>query len=76
VLDYYAFARRGARLWFVQGMILPRAAVEEGVRDITAALRLGQLQHPPPRAVPLERAAEAHEWLEAGGGIGKALLLP
>jgi NADPH:quinone reductase-like Zn-dependent oxidoreductase len=76
VLDYYAFARKGARLHFVQGMILPRAAREEAARDILAALRQGRLRHPPPHAFPLERIAEAHLWLERGGGIGKALVLP
>jgi NADPH:quinone reductase len=75
VLDYYAFARKGARLWFVQGMILPRDAIEQGVRDLTAALLLGRLRHPPPHPFPPERAAEAHEWIEAGGGIGKAMLV-
>lgn len=74
VLDYYAFARKGARLHFVQGMLLPREARESGVRDLTAALRLGLLRHPPPQSFPPEQAAEAHEWIEAGSGIGKAML--
>jgi NADPH:quinone reductase-like Zn-dependent oxidoreductase len=76
VLDYYAFARKGARLHFVQGMILTRSMREEAARDILAALRQQRLIHPPPHAFPLDRVAEAHLWLERGGGIGKSLVLP
>lgn len=76
VLDYYAFARKGARLHFVQGMILPRAAREEAARDIHAALRQGWLRHPAPYAFPLDRVAEAHLWLEGGEAIGKSLVRP
>jgi NADPH2:quinone reductase len=75
-LDYYAFARKGARLHFVQGMILPRAAREQGARDLVAALRHPGLRHPPPHRFALADCAAAHEWLEQGRGIGKALVLP
>lgn len=76
LLDYYAFARKGARLHFVQGMILTRAMREDAVRDILAALRQGRLLHPAPHAFPLDRAADSHAWLERGDGIGKSLVLP
>jgi NADPH:quinone reductase-like Zn-dependent oxidoreductase len=76
VLDYYAFARKGARLHFVQGMILSRRAREDAARDILAALQQRRLRHPLPHAVPLDRVAEAHLWVERGEGIGKSLVLP
>jgi len=76
VLDYYAFARKGARLHFVQGMILSRPAREDAARDILAALQQRRLLHPTPHSVPLDRVAEAHLWVERGEGIGKSLVLP
>lgn len=75
-LDYYAFARKGARLHFVQGMILPRAAREQGARDLVAAMRHPGIHHPPPHRFPLADCAAAHDWVEQGGNIGKAMVLP
>lgn len=75
-LDYYAFARKGARLHFVQGMILSRAAREQGARDLVAAMRHPGIHHPPPHRFPLADCAAAHDWVEQGGGIGKAMVLP
>jgi NADPH:quinone reductase len=73
VLPYYAFARKGLRLHFVQGLILPPAAREAAARDLTAGLRAGVFANMIAGRHDLADIAAAHEQLEAGT-IGKVLV--
>jgi NADPH:quinone reductase-like Zn-dependent oxidoreductase len=73
VLDYYLFAKKGVTLRFVQASLLHGAAMEAGVVATSAALEAGWMRLPVALVVPLERAAEAHEALEAGV-FGKCLV--
>ncbi len=66
VLDYYGFALKGARLNFVQGGKLTPLQRDTGARVIETLLKRGQLIPDIALAVPLARAAEAHEAVESG----------
>ena len=74
VLRYYDLAFKGVTLRLVQGLVLPPARRTQAVRDITALLRRGQLQHPPVTWFPLAEIAAAHDALESGAVIGKVLV--
>lgn len=69
-LDYYGFAGKGLNLRFIQGFALPPAARAEAERFIaTQPLKIDIAA-----ALPLERIAEAHEMVEAGGSAGQVVL--
>lgn len=74
VLDYYAFARKGATLRFVQAMLLDGAACEAAVAATRAAVAEGWMRLPIAATFPLERTAEAHALAEAGAN-GKVVVL-
>src|SRR5262249_42384746 len=63
---YYAFARKGVTLHFVQGRYLPEAARAAAARDITALLHRDLLTHPETIHMPLADVATAHEAVESG----------
>ncbi|MFN8722833.1 MAG: NADPH:quinone reductase [Rhodospirillales bacterium] len=73
VLPYYAFARKGLRLHFVQGLILTPPAREAAVRDIGAGLRAGVFRNMVAGRHPLADVAGAHERLETGT-VGKVIV--
>lgn len=73
VLPYYAFARKGLRLHFVQGLILTPPAREAAVRDVTAGLKAGVFRNMIAGRHPLTDVAGAHERLEAGA-VGKVIV--
>lgn len=73
-LPYYAFARKGVTLHFVQGMLLEHERARPGVRAATALLERGRLVHPVAARFPLERTAAAHELMESGAALGKILV--
>ncbi|MBL8589924.1 MAG: NADPH:quinone reductase [Methylobacteriaceae bacterium] len=73
-LPYYAFARKGVTLHFVQGMLLTHERAGAGIRDATALLERGRLVHPIARTFPLAETAAAHELQEGGVAIGKILV--
>jgi NADPH2:quinone reductase len=75
-LPYYAFARKGVTLHFVQGKILTEAARAHGARDITVLMERKILRHPETRLYPLNDTAAAHEELESGTFTGKVLVAP
>ena len=66
VLDYYGFALKGGRLSFVQGAKLTPAQRDAAATVIGALLDRGRLMPDVALAVPLDRAAEAHEAVERG----------
>jgi len=74
VLPYYAFAMKGARLRFVQGMLLTPEIREAGARTLGALMARGLLRHTIAAEFPHARIAEAHALQEAGGHIGKVLV--
>jgi NADPH2:quinone reductase len=73
VLDYYVFAKKAVTLRFVQAMLLHGAALEAAVRDTAEAVAAGWMRVPVAATFPLDRAAEAHETLEAGAS-GKVVV--
>lgn len=73
VLDYYVFAKKAVTLRFVQAMLLDGPALDAAVAGTSAAIAAGWMRLPIATRVPLERAAEAHEALEAGA-VGKAVV--
>lgn len=72
-LDYYLFAKKAATLRFVQAMLLRGPALEAALAATRAGLEAGWLRLPVAARFPLERAAEAHEALEAGA-LGKVVV--
>ncbi len=73
VLDYYAFARKGATLRFVQAMLLAGAACDAAVAATRAAVAEGWMRLPVAATFPLDQAAQAHALAEAGAG-GKVVV--
>lgn len=66
VLDYYAFALKGARLRFVQGGKLTPCTRDAAAKTIGALLARGSLRPDIASVFPLDAAAAAHEAVEAG----------
>jgi NADPH:quinone reductase-like Zn-dependent oxidoreductase len=73
VLDYYAFARKGATLRFVQAMLLAGAACDAAVAATCAAVAEGWMRLPIAATFPLDQAAQAHALAE-GGANGKVVV--
>jgi NADPH2:quinone reductase len=67
-LDYYVLAKKAATLRFVQAMLLEGPPLAAAIAATTQGLAEGWLRLPIARRVPLDRAAEAHECVESGGG--------
>ncbi|MEO1679570.1 MAG: NADPH:quinone reductase [Pseudomonadota bacterium] len=66
VLDYYAFARKSARLDFVQGNLMTAAQRAGASASLGAFLAAGLLRPDIAANLPLDRTAEAHDMVEAG----------
>ena len=66
VLDYYAFARKAARIRFVQGMKLTEAQVQAGAALLTEALTAGKLRPTISGAFPIAQIADSHVAVERG----------
>lgn len=66
VLDYYAFARKSARLEFVQGALLSPAQLAAASASIGAFIGAGLLRPDVVEIFPLDQTARAHEAVEAG----------
>lgn len=66
VLDYYAFARKSARLDFVQGALLTSSQRAGAAASIGAFLGAGMLRPDVAEMLPLAEIARAHELVEAG----------
>ena len=67
VLDYYAFASRGANVRFIQGFALPDNARSKAITWLSA----NTLDIPIAARLPLDQCARAHEMVEAGTGFGQ-----
>jgi NADPH:quinone reductase-like Zn-dependent oxidoreductase len=61
-------------LHFVQGLLLTAAHRMAGVRDITALMERGLLQHTIAARFQLARIADAHAAAESGAHIGKVIV--
>lgn len=66
VLDYYAFARKSARLDFVQGALLSSAQLAAASASVGAFIGAGLLRPDVAEFIPLDQTARAHEAVEAG----------
>ena len=66
VLDYYAFARKSARLDFVQGALLSPTQLTDASTRIGTFLDAGLLRPDIAHELPLGEIAHAHELVEAG----------
>jgi NADPH2:quinone reductase len=72
-LDYYVFAKKAVTLRFVQAMLIHGPALENAIRATCRAVAEGWMRLPVAGVFPLDRAAEAHEALEAGAA-GKVVV--
>ena len=75
VLPVRACMTANVLLRFVLLYGVPRPALEQAARDITAALAAGALTELPATRFPLAEIAAAHEAVEAGA-LGKVLVIP
>ncbi|WP_428928841.1 alcohol dehydrogenase catalytic domain-containing protein [Marinibacterium sp. SX1] len=66
MLDYYAFARKAARLSFVQGLALTDAERSAATAALSAHFARGALRPDIAATFPLAQAAAAHLAVEAG----------
>lgn len=74
ILPYYAFARKGVSLHFIQGMLLQHERARAGIRDVTALLEQKLLVHPIAEVFCLKDTASAHILMESSHAIGKILV--
>lgn len=65
-LDYYGFARKSARLDFVQGALLSPRQLSEASQAVNAFLEAGHLRPDIAEIVPWQDTALAHDMVEAG----------
>lgn len=72
VLDYYAFASRGANVRFIQGFALPEDARAHG-QDWLAA---HDIEIPIAATFPLDRCADAHLHVEKASTFGQTVVTP
>jgi NADPH2:quinone reductase len=75
VLPVRACMTANVTLRFVLVYGVPRAALDQAARDITAALAAGALTELPVTRFALDDIAAAHEAVEAGA-VGKVLVIP
>lgn len=68
------FLVNGIVLRFVLVYVMPDAAKQHAIRDITAALEAGALQHNIAKRFSLSEVAAAHEAQDSGQIIGKAII--
>lgn len=73
-LPYHAFAAKNATLHFVLVYVMSRAAHQAAINDITTCLDAGVLRHPVVHRFALPEIVAAHEAVESGLTIGKALV--
>ena len=72
-VPFYGMAYLSLTVRFVLVFMMPAAAKQQAIRDITGWLEAGVLRHYIARRYPLEEAVAAHERLE-GGVIGNVIL--
>jgi NADPH:quinone reductase len=73
-LPFYQLFAKAITVHLIFVYAMPRAAHEDAVRDVTAALAAGRYHpHIGPR-FPLAQTAAAHEALESGKTVGKILI--
>jgi NADPH:quinone reductase len=73
-IPFYPMMSRGITVRLVLVFNMPPAALAQAARDICTGLGRGKLRHPPIVRFPLERTAAAHEAVESGGIMGKAVV--
>lgn len=72
-VPFYALAYRSATIRFVLVFMMPEAAKQQAVADITRWLQAGELRHYIAKRYPLAEAVAAHEAMERGA-IGNLIL--
>ncbi|MCC2665275.1 MAG: Oxidoreductase, zinc-binding dehydrogenase family [Geminicoccaceae bacterium] len=72
-LPFYPLAYKSATMRFILVFMMPEAAKQQGVHDITRWLAAGELRHYVASRLPLAEAVAAHEALEKGP-IGNVVL--
>jgi NADPH2:quinone reductase len=65
-VPFYALAYKSASVRFVLVFMMPEAAKQQAVGDITRWLEAGELRHYLARRLPLAEAAAGHEAMERG----------
>lgn len=73
-MPYGALAAKNITLHFVLVYVISEAARQAAINDITTYLEGSILRHPTLRRFGLEDIVMAHEGVESGQLIGKALL--
>jgi NADPH2:quinone reductase len=75
VLDVRSLMGPNITLRFVLVYTMPREALEQAAKDVSAAMADGALTVPPLHRFPLEQTADAHDAVEKGA-VGKVLIEP
>jgi NADPH:quinone reductase len=65
-LPFYAFAYKSACIRFVLVFMMPEAAKQQAIGDLTRWLEAGELRHYIAKRLPLAEAVTAHEAMERG----------
>ena len=73
-LPFYSLISQGVTVHYLLMYILPEAALQAALADITACLEGGVLQHAIARRFPLEETAAAHEAVESHQMIGNVVV--
>jgi NADPH:quinone reductase len=74
VFPYYAFANKGANLRVIQGFAIPGTERRKGEAMIARLAAEGRLHAAIAKSFPLDRIAEAHLAVEAGGNLGNVVV--
>ena len=74
-LSYYPLAFKDLRIHFVQGYLLPSAARQAAIEDLTRWSSSRRLDVRIARLFPLSATAAAHELLESGRADGKVVVM-
>jgi NADPH:quinone reductase len=75
-LPFGALRAKNATLRSVLVYGLPQSAKDHAIREITAALESGELQHQIHAEMPLDEVVRAHEIVESGNRNGAVIVLP
>ena len=74
IVPFLTLMMKDIAVRFTLVYVIPRAAKDQAIHDVNAALQAGALRPLIVRRLPLERIAEAHEAMGVGGLGGKLVL--
>ena len=75
-VPYWPLGRKNITVRFLGDDDFPEAANQQAAKDLTAAMRTGELRYPIAARFDLEQIADAHETAQNVGAAGRVIVIP